>query len=304
MTIDNKLIGDELIDKLLKDYQKPEDLIGENGLLKQLTKRLLERAMSAEMTEHVGYEKHDATGQNSGNSRNGKSAKTLKGTFGTLPIEVPRDRNGTFEPQIIEKHQTRFTGFDENIISLYSRGLSTREIQQHLEEIYQVEVSPALISSVTNEIIDEVKAWQDRQLDEVYPILYLDALQFKVRDGAHVRNKAIYVAIGVDMNGLKEVLGLWIAQTEGAKFWLSVMTEIRNRGVKDIFIACVDGLKGFPEAIETVFPRAEVQLCIVHMVRYSLNFVGWKQRKEVAAGLKAVYTAATEAAQFTSTMSL
>jgi len=290
MTIDN-----ELINSLLKDYKKPEDLIGENGLLKQLTKQLLERAMAAELTEHVGYEKHEVSGRNSGNSRNGKSAKTLKGTFGILPIEVPRDRNGTFEPQIIEKHQTRFTGFDDNIISLYARGLSTREIQQHLEEIYQVEVSPALISSVTDEVIDEVKAWQNRPLEEVYPILYLDALQFKVRDGAHVRNKAIYVAIGVKLSGLKEVLGLWVAQTEGAKFWLQVMTELKNRGVTDIFIACVDGLKGFPEAIETVFPKTEVQLCIVHLVRYSLNYVGWKQRKEVARDLKTIYTSATEA---------
>jgi len=294
MTKDRK-IDTELIDNLLKDYKKPEDLIGENGLLKQLTKQLLERAMAAELTEHVGYEKHDPAGRNSGNSRNGASAKTLKGNFGTVPIEVPRDRNGTFEPQIIEKHQTRFTGFDDKIISLYARGLSTREIQQHLEEIYQVEVSPALISSVTDEVIDEVKAWQNRPLEELYPIVYLDALQFKVRDGAHVRNKAIYVAIGVKLNGLKEVLGLWVAQTEGAKFWLQVMTELKNRGVQDIFIACVDGLKGFPEAIETVFPETEVQLCIVHLVRYSLNFVGWKQRKEVARDLKAIYTAATEA---------
>jgi putative transposase len=291
----DKSIDTELIDNLLKDYKKPEDLIGENGLLNQLTKQLLERAMAAELTEHVGYEKHDPAGRNSGNSRNGKSAKTLKGNFGTLPIEVPRDRNGTFEPQIIEKHQTRFTGFDDKIISLYARGLSTREIQQHLEEIYQVEVSPALISTVTDEVIDEVKAWQNRPLEEVYAILYLDALQFKVRDGAHVRNKAIYVAIGVKLNGLKEVLGLWVAQTEGAKFWLQVMTELKNRGVADIFIACVDGLKGFPEAIETVFPQTEVQLCIVHLVRYSLNFVGWKQRKEVAKDLKTIYTAATEA---------
>lgn len=289
-----KEIEDELIDNLLKDYKKPEDLIGENGLLKQLTKRLLERAMAAEMTEHVGYQKHDVGGQNSGNSRNGKSLKTLKGTFGTLPIEVPRDRNGTFEPQIVEKHQTRFTGFDENIISLYARGLTTREIQQHLEEIYQVEVSPALISTVTDEVIEEVTAWQNRDLDACYPIVYLDALQFKVRDGGHVRNKAIYVAIGVNMSGLKEVLGLWIAQTEGAKFWLSVMTELKNRGVGDIFIACVDGLKGFPEAIEAVFPNTDVQLCIVHLVRYSLNFVGWKQRKEVAADLKTIYASATE----------
>jgi len=289
-TIDN-----ELIDDLLKNYKKPEDLIGENGLLKQLTKQLLERAMAAEMTEHVGYEKHDPGGHNSGNSRNGKSAKTIKGTFGELALETPRDRNGTFEPQIIEKHQRRFTGFDKNILSLYSRGLSTREIQQHLEEIYGVEVTAGLISSVTDEVIDEVKTWQNRQLDAVYPIMYLDAIQFKVRDSGHVKNKAIYLAIGVTIEGYKEVLGLWIAQTEGAKFWLQVVTELKNRGVTDIFIACVDGLKGFPEAIESVFPQTDVQLCIVHLVRHSLNFVGWKQRKEVAADLKLIYRAATEA---------
>src|SRR5436190_21846683 len=289
MTIDN-----ELIDNLLKDYKEPEDIIGENGLLKQLTKRLLERAMAAELTEHVGYEKHDAAGNKSGNSRNGNSAKTLKGSFGTMPIEVPRDRNGTFEPQIIEKHQTRFAGFDENIISLYARGLSTREIQQNLEEIYHVEVSPSLISNVTEEVMEEVKAWQNRQLDGVYPIVYMDAIQFKVRDSGHVRNKAVYLAIGVTMAGLKEVLGLWIAQTEGAKFWLQVVTELKNRGVTDILIACVDGLKGFPEAIESVFPQTAVQLCIVHLVRHSLNYVNWKQRREVAADLKLIYTAATD----------
>lgn len=289
MAIDN-----ELIDKLLKDYKKPEDLVGENGLLKELTKRLLERAMSAEMTAHVGYEKHDATGDNTGNSRNGTSAKTIKGSFGTMPIEIPRDRNGTFEPQIIEKHQTRFTGFDDNIISLYARGLSTREIQQNLEEIYHVEVSAGLISNVTNEVIEEVKTWQNRQLDEVYPIVYMDAIQFKVRDSGHVKNKAVYLAIGMTMDGLKEVLGLWIAQTEGAKFWLQVVTELKNRGVKDILIACVDGLKGFPEAIESVFPQTVVQLCIVHLVRHSLNYVNWKERKEVARDLKTIYTSATD----------
>ena len=291
MTIEN-----ELIDNLLKDYKTPEDIIGENGLLKQLTKQLLERAMAAELTEHVGYEKHEATGHKSGNSRNGKSGKTLKGTFGTMPIAVPRDRNGTFEPQIIGKHQTRFTGFDDNIISLYARGLSTREIQQHLEEIYHVEVSPALISSVTDAVIDEVRTWQGRQLSEIYPIMYLDAIQFKVKDSGHIRNKAVYLAIGVGLDGMKEVLGLWIAQTEGAKFWLQVVTELKNRGVKDIFIACVDGLKGFPEAIESVFPQTTVQLCIVHLVRHSLNYVGWQQRKEVARDLRYIYTAATVAA--------
>jgi len=290
----DKSIDNALIDNLLKNYKKPEDLIGENGLLKQLTKQLLERAMAAELTEHVGYDKHEAIGNNSGNSRNGKSAKTIKGTFGELALETPRDRNGTFEPQIIEKHQTRFTGFDKNILSLYSRGLSTREIQQHLEEIYGVEVTASLISSVTDEVLDEVKTWQNRQLDEVYPIMYLDAIQFKVRDNGHVKNKAIYLAIGVTIEGYKEVLGLWIAQTEGAKFWLQVVTELKNRGVRDILIACVDGLKGFPEAIESVFPQSEVQLCIVHLVRHSLNYVGWKQRKEVAADLKLIYTAATD----------
>ena len=291
----DKTIDKELIDNLLKDYKNPEDLIGESGLLKQLTKQLLERAMAAELTEHVGYEKYDPAGHKSGNSRNGSSAKTMKGSFGRLGLEIPRDRNGTFEPQIVEKHQTHFTGFDANIISLYARGLSTREIQQHLEEIYHVEVSPTLISNVTDAVIDEVKTWQNRQLEAVYPIIYLDSIQFKVRDGGHVRNKAIYLAIGITVTGLKEVLGLWIAQTEGAKFWLQVVTELKNRGVEDIFIACVDGLKGFPEAIESVFPQTTVQLCIVHLVRHSLNYVGWKDRKQVAADLKTIYRAASEA---------
>jgi putative transposase len=286
--------ADEMMDKLLRNYKTPEEIVGEGGLLAQLTQRLLERAMRAELTEHVGYEKHSADGRGSGNSRNGRSRKTLKGDFGTIPIEVPRDRAGTFEPQIIGKHQTRWTGFDDKIISMYARGLSTREIQMHLEEIYQVEVSPTLISTVTEEVIDEVKAWQNRPLDEIYPILYLDALYFKVRDSGHVHNKAVYLAIGINLSGLKEVLGMWIAQTEGAKFWLSVMTEMKNRGVRDILIACVDGLKGFPEAIETVFPKTQVQLCIVHLVRHSLKYVGWKDRKEVVGDLKAIYTSATE----------
>jgi len=288
MPIDHKLI-----DNLLKDYKTPEDIIGENGLLKQLTKAVLERAMRAELTEHLGYEPHDSAGDNSGNSRNGKSRKTLKGDFGELPLEVPRDRDSSFEPKIVPKGQTRFDGFDDKILSLYARGMTTREIQAHLEEIYQVEVSPALISSVTDAVIEEVKVWQNRPLDALYPILYLDALQVKVRDGAHIGNKAIYLVIGVNLSGIKEVLGLWVAQTEGAKLWLQIVTELKNRGVSDIFIACVDGLKGFPEAIETVFPQAQVQLCVVHLVRHSLNYVGWKQRKEVAAGLQTIYRAAT-----------
>ena len=286
-------IDSKLIDNLLKDYKTPEEILGDNGLIKQLTKAVLERAMQAELTEHLGYEPHAAAGDNSGNSRNGKSRKTLKGDFGNLPLEVPRDRNASFEPQIVSKGQTRFDGFDDKILSLYARGMTTREIQSHLEEIYQVEVSPSLISSVTDAVIEEVKIWQNRPLDALSPILYLDALQVKIRDGAHVRNKAVYLAIGINLSGIKEVLGLWVTQTEGAKFWLQIVTELKNRGVADIFIACVDGLKGFPEAIETVFPKTQVQLCIVHLVRHSLNYVGWKQRQEVAADLQTIYRAAT-----------
>src|ERR671938_20847 len=269
-------IHEALLDQLLKDYQKPEDLLGENGLLKQLTKAVLERAMQAELTHHLGYNKHDPKGNNSGNSRNGKSKKTLKGDFGNLPIEVPRDRNATFEPQIVPKGQTRFEGFDDKILSLYARGMTTRQIKQHLEEIYQVEISPSLISSVTDAITDEVKAWQSRPLDAVYPILYLDALVVKVRESSHIQNKAIHLIVGINTAGRKEVLGLWVTHNEGAKFWLQVLTDLKNCGVKDIFIACVDGLTGLPEAIETAFPKTEVQLCIVHQVRNSLKYVTWK----------------------------
>lgn len=290
-----KTIPTELLDTLLSGYQSPEDLIGENGLLKQLTKALVERALEAEMTEHLGHAKHEAVTNSSGNARNGKSRKTLKGDFGELPIEIPRDRHGSFEPQIVAKHQTRWTGFDDKIISLYARGMTVREIQSHLEELYGAEVSPSLISSVTDAVADEVKAWQSRPLEPIYPIVYLDCIHVKVRDTGAVRVKAVYLAIGINLNGEKEVLGLWIAQTEGAKFWLQVVTEMKNRGVQDIFIACVDGLKGFPEAIETVYPQTAVQLCIVHLVRNSLNYVSWKMRKQVADDLKRIYQSATVA---------
>jgi putative transposase len=286
-------VSNELIDSLLADYKKPEDLIGENGLLKQLTKKLVERALQAEMAEHLGHAKHEAVANPAGNTRNGKSKKTLKGDFGELPIEIPRDRHGSFEPQIITKHQTRWVGFDEKILSLYARGMTVREIQSHLQEMYGAEVSPTLISSVTDAVMDDAKAWQARPLDALYPIVYLDCIHVKTRDAGAVRAKAVYLALGVSMEGEKEILGLWIAQTEGAKFWLQVVTELKNRGVQDIFIACVDGLKGFPEAIEAVYPKTAVQLCLVHMVRHSLNYVSWKLRKEVAAGLKAVYASST-----------
>src|SRR2546427_1221884 len=288
-------IDKTLIDQLLADYKKPEDIIGENGLLKQPPKATLERALQAELTDHLGFEKHDPAGHHSGNTRNGASRKALKGDFGELELETPRDRQASFEPKIVAKGQTRFTGFDDKIISMYARGMSTREIQGHLEEIYGIEVSPTLISNVTEAIVEEVKTWQSRPLEEVYPIVYLDAMLVKMRDNGHVQNQAIYVVLGVDVQGQKEVLGLWVAEQEGAKFWLQVLTELKNRGVKDIFIACVDGLKGFPEAIEAIYPHTEVQLCIVHLVRASLNYVPWKARKPVAADLQSIYRAATAA---------
>ena len=257
-------ISNELLDSLLADYQTPEDLIGEGGLLKQLTQRLVERALQAEMTEHLGYAKHKSMANPAGNTRNGTSKKTLKGELGALQIEVPRDRNGSFEPRLIPKHQTRWTGFDDKILSLYARGMTVREIQSHLEEMYGTEISPTLISSVTDAVMEDAKAWQSRPLDVLYPIVYLDCIHVKTRDNGAVRAKAVYLALGINLAGEKELLGLWIAQTEGAKFWLQVVTELKNRGVQDIFIACVDGLKGFPEAIETVFPKTAVQLCIVH----------------------------------------
>jgi len=286
-------ITPEVLDQILKDYEKPEDLLSENGLLQQLTKALVERALNGEMTHHLGYEKHNPAGNNSGNSRNGSTPKVLKGKRGQVEIEVPRDRNSEFEPQLVKKNQTRFDGLDEKIISLYARGMTTREIQGHLEEIYGVDVSPSLISNVTDAVLDEVRAWQSRPLDAVYPILYLDALQVKVKSQGSVRNKAIYLAFGVGMNGLKEVLGIWASDNEGSKFWMQVITELKTRGVQDIFIACVDGLKGFPEAIEAIYPQTQIQLCIVHLVRHSLFYVSHKDRKEVAADLKMIYQAPT-----------
>lgn len=287
-------IKDELLDELLKEYKNPEDLIGKDGILKQLTKRLVEKAMESELTHHLGYEKNSPAGNNTGNSRNGKTSKNIKGDFGEVPIDVPRDRTGAFQPQIIKKNQTRFDGFDDKIISMYARGMTTRDIQAHLQDIYGVEVSPDLVSTVTDSVINEVKEWQNRPLEEIYPVLYLDATILKVRSEGRIINKSAYLALGITLAGTKDVLGIWLEQNEGAKFWMKIMTELKNRGVQDIYIACVDGLKGFPEAIEALFPKTEVQLCIVHMIRNSLRFVSWKDRKSVAADLKAVYQAVTE----------
>lgn len=283
----------ELLDELLKDCKTPEDLLGKNGVLKQLTKDLVERMLEAEMTDHLGYDKHAPEGRGSGNSRNGTSAKTIQGDHGEIPLDVPRDRKGEFEPQVVPKGHRRLPGFDEKVISMYARGMTTREIQGHLEELYGVEVSPTLISNITDAVLEEVTAWQHRPLDSVYPVLYLDALQVKIKDQGTIRNKAIYLALGIKLSGEKELLGLWLSPTEGAKFWLQVLTELRNRGVSDILIACVDGLSGFPEAIETAFPQTQVQLCIVHQVRNSLTYVSYKDRKAVAADLKKIYQSAT-----------
>jgi len=281
----------ELLDQLLSNYRKPEDLTGEDGLFKQLKKALIERALGAELSEHLGYEKGDPAGRGSGNSRNGTSSKTLLTEDGEVEISVPRDRAGTFEPRLVAKGQTRFDGFDDKILSLYARGMTVREIQGHLSELYGVDVSPDLISRVTDAVLDEVRAWQSRPLDPVYPVVFFDALRVKIRDEGLVKNKAVYVALAFNSDGEKEVLGLWIEQTEGAKFWLKVMNELKARGVNDILIAAVDGLKGFPEAVTTVFPQTLVQTCIVHLIRNSLAFVTWKDRKAIMPSLRAIYQA-------------
>jgi len=288
---------DKLLDEMLKG-KTPEEILGQGGVLKGLTKRLVERALEGEMTAHLGYAKHALEGRNTGNSRNGTTGKSILTGEGELEIEVPRDRRGEFEPQLVKKGQRRLPGFDEKVIALYARGLTTREIQGHLLDLYDVEVSPTLISNVTDAVLEDVRAWQSRPLDPVYPILYLDAIHLKLRSSGSVQNQAVYVALGVNLEGRKELLGLWIGESEGAKFWLNVLTELKNRGVKDIFVACVDGLKGFPEAIESLYPETQVQLCMVHMVRNSLRYVGSRERKAIATDLKMIYAAPTlEAAE-------
>lgn len=286
-------ISEKLLDELIKGYKKPEDLIGEGGILRELTKRLLERAMHAEMSEHLGYDKNAPEVKATENRRNGSSSKTVITDNASVDLTIPRDRDGTFEPQIIPKHQRRFVGFDDKILSMYAHGMTTRDIQHHLEEMYGVEVSPELISNVTDNVMDEVRAWQNRPLETVYPILFLDCIVVKCRENGSVRNRSVYLALAVNLDGQKELLGMWIADTEDAKFWLGVVTSLKNRGVNDIFIACVDGLKGFPEAITSIYPDTEIQLCIVHQVRNSLRYVPYKEKKNVAADLKAIYGADT-----------
>ena len=286
-------IRSDLLDELLADYEKPEDLLGEEGLIKQLKKALLERALGAELSEHLGYAKGDPAGNGTGNSRNGYSAKSVLTEDGKIDLAVPRDRNGSFEPVIVPKGERRLDGFDDRIVSLYARGMTVREVRGHLRELYGVDVSPDLISRVTDAVLEEVREWQNRPLDTVYPVVFFDALRVKIRDEGLVRNKAVYVALAITADGDKEVLGLWIEQTEGAKFWLKVMNELKTRGVADILIAVVDGLTGFPEAIGAVFPRTTVQTCIVHLIRNSLAFVAWKDRKTILPDIKAIYRAET-----------
>lgn len=285
---------EQLIDELLKDYSGPESFWGESGLYAQLKKKIIERTLNAEMDHHLGYTKHDPKGHNSGNSRNGRGRKTVVVDSDQVELEPPRDRNGTFEPQLIPKREKYFTGFDDKILAMYARGMSVRDIQSCLLEMYQIDVSEGLISQATEGIMEEVTTWQNRPLDNTYPIIFLDCIVVKSRQDGRVANRSVYLALGVTMEGQKELLGIWIAQSEGAKFWLSVITELKNRGVQDIFIACVDGLKGFPEAIESVFPDTQIQLCIVHMVRNSVKYVSWKDRKVICQDLKAIYTSATE----------
>jgi putative transposase len=294
---------DELLDDLLSDCQSPEDILGESGLLKQLSQRLIERALAGELNHHlnataeveVEVEATEPIPRSRGNSRNGYSRKTVQSQQGEMNLAIPRDRNGEFEPVIVPKHQRRIAGLDEKILALYARGMTVRDISLQLEELYGAQVSPALISEVTDSVTDEVKAWQCRPLDELYPILYLDALYVNIKVSGRVSKRAVYVVLGVTLEGNKELLGLWLgeAESEGAKFWLKVLTDLKNRGLQDMFIACCDGLVGFPQAIEALYPKTQVQLCIVHLIRNSLRYVSWKEGRAVAADLKPIYQAAT-----------
>lgn len=289
-------ISKEVLQELLKEYKNPEDLLGENGILKELTKALVESALGAELTDHLGYDKHENGEKPSENRRNGSSVKTVRSDQGPIEIEVPRDREASFEPKLVAKHKREIPGFSDKILSMYARGMTNREIAEHLKEIYGTEVSPQFITTVTDGVVEHLEAWRNRELEAVYPIVFFDAIVVKIRENGHVANRSIHLALAINMEGKKELLGLWTAENEGAKYWLAIMTELKNRGVQDILIAAVDGLSGFGDAIRTVFPRTEVQLCIVHVVRSSLRFVPYKDRKSVAADLRSIYSAPTEEA--------
>jgi putative transposase len=292
------MASDEAADRMIADAQEAgiSLLDGADGLISQLTAKVIERALSAEMDDHLGYVKGDPAGNGSGNSRNGSYGKTVTTTAGPVRVSVPRDRNSTFEPQLVVKGQRRIGQVDDMILSLYARGMTTRDIQAHLAEIYGADVSPGLISRVTDVVADEITAWQARPLDSFYAILYIDALMVKVRDGGVVDNKAAYLVTGVDIGGFKHVLGIWLAASEGSRFWAGVLAELRNRGIKDVLFVCCDGLNGLPEAIEAAWPQAKVQTCVIHLIRSSMKYVSWKDRKKAAAAMRPIYTAVNEAA--------
>jgi putative transposase len=287
----DRRISDEVIDELLAGASSEDEIAGPGGLLAQLTKRLVERAMEVELTEHVGYEPHCEPPGGAGNTRNGSTSKTLITEHGPVRVETPRDRDGSFEPKIVRKRQRRFVGFDEKILALYSRGLSTRDISAHLQEIYGVEVGRDLISRVTDAVMDDVREWAKRPLEDIYPVVFLDCMVLKIREGGSVQRRALYLALGVTLDGERDVLGMWFQETEGAKFWMQVLNDLKTRGVRDILIACVDGLSGFPDAIEAIFPKTTVQTCIVHLIRASLKYVPRREREQVARDLKPIYTA-------------
>lgn len=292
-------LTEEMIEQLKADLTKAktyEDLMGKGGAIKKLITSSLETMLETELTEHLGYEKYSANGKNSGNSRNGKNTKTLKNDQGEIDIAVPRDRNGSFDPVVVKKYERTLGPIEDKIISMYAKGMSTRDIQSHIQEIYGMDMSATLISNMTEKIIDLAKQWQNRVLENIYPIVFFDAIHYKVQDEGKVVTKAAYTALGVDINGRKDLLGLWVGQAEGAHFWLNIMTELKNRGVEDILISCIDGLKGFPEAINTVFPKTEIQLCVIHLIRATLKYIAWKDMKAFMKDLKKVYGAPTEEA--------
>ena len=292
MMVGKMEFSDELIDQLLGEYTGPEQLIGPEGLINRLRKRLIERAAGAELEQHLGYPAGAEAPEGRSNRRNGVSSKTLRTVDGPLTVELPRDRDASFSPQIVPKHARSFDGFDEQILALYAGGMSTRDIQRHLRDLYSVEVSDGLISEVTASIQDDVRAWQSRPLEELYVVVYLDAMQVSIREQQVVGKRAVYCAIGVTLEGERDCLGLWIDKTEGARFWTSVLTELKNRGVKDVLFVCTDGLTGFPDAIDAVFPQAVNQTCVVHLVRQSLRYLAYKERKSCASELRRIYTAA------------
>lgn len=302
-------IPEELFEQFKKDLAKAKsykDLMGKDGAIKKLMKASIETMLEAEMTEHLGYEKHSPAGNNSGNSRNGKYPKVINTDNGPIDLEVPRDRNAEFEPIVVKKHESRLGELEDKIISMYAKGMTTRDIQAHIEDIYGANISPALVSQITDKIYDLALEWQNRPLESVYPIVFFDAIHFKVRDETtkKVASKAAYTCLGLNIEGKKDLLGLWVGEAEGAAFWLTVMTGLKNRGVKEICIACVDGLKGFPETINTVFPSAQVQLCIIHQIRNSMKYVASKDQKIFAGDLKTIYSAPTEEAALENLLSV